>query len=149
MATIKIYGSSDDLVEVEGSVPGCNEFGTYNRPLYVELSTGDVFKVEYTGVGVWEVTHHVNAGVGGVTWSKINHGAGDDPEPYTDTVTASGAIEWVEAWESYPPTPEEMKTKMAYMLGECDESIDSEGILNNDEVRAVWAIIANAERRTK
>ncbi len=147
MVTIKIYGASDDLVEVEGQVPGCNEYGSYSHPLYIELSTGDVFKVEYTDAGVWEVRPEELTGK--LTQRFEPHGDGGDPEPYTDTVTVSGPIEWVEAWENYPPTVDDMKTKMGKLLSAGDDTIDYDDILSDDEVRAVWAIVANAKRKVK
>ncbi len=156
MATIKIYGASDDLVEVEGQVPGCNEYGAYDSPRYVELSSGDVFKVEYTDAGVWAVNIHKEGvlsrppkGTKGVSITKESHGTGSDPEPYTDTVTVSGPFQWVEVWENYPPTVGEMKEKMGKLLTGSDDSLDLDGLLNDDEANAVWAIVAKAKRRVK
>jgi len=34
---IKIYGSSDDLLEIDGVFQGENEFGCYNKPITIEV----------------------------------------------------------------------------------------------------------------
>jgi hypothetical protein len=110
MISIKIYGASDDLIEVEGDVPGCDEFNHYSGPGFVELSTGDVFKVEYTHGGVWTVDHL--KATKAVQVSKEPHGEGDDPEPYTDTAIAMGPVKWVEFWKQWPPTGADRREKV-------------------------------------
>lgn len=100
--TVKIYGGSDDLIEIEGKIKGCDE---YNGDLgYVELSSGDVFKIEYTKEVVWKVDRFGcnGSGTGKISITKEPHGEGDDPEPYTDTVTITGELEWVIFSESWP-----------------------------------------------
>lgn len=156
MATVKIYGASDDLVEVEGDVPGCNEFYSIGAPLFIEICCGaggyiDVFKVEYTRKGVWLVTHTEKGGLRatGGTVQKSPHGKGDDPEPCTDTVTITGRIEWVEAWESYPPTPGEMRKKIGLALCEEADALRGNVLLTDADVEAVWAIVAKALHRPK
>ena len=146
MQTIKIYGASDDLVEVEGNVPGCDEFN--DTPLYIELSLGDVFKVEYTKGGVWTVEHVKRGGLKAAKGKIIKepHGDGDDPEPYTETVTITAPVEWVEAWKDYPPTVEEMRWKLERFLSGND-GFDEDRFLSDDDVRAIWAIVATARRR--
>ena len=37
IAMIKIYGSSDDLLEIDGVFQGENEFGCYNKPITIEV----------------------------------------------------------------------------------------------------------------
>jgi len=52
---LRVYGASDDLVEIEGDVR--EEFtAAYGEPTYVVLSNGVVLGVEYGGVGEWTVS---------------------------------------------------------------------------------------------
>lgn len=151
MTSIVISGASDDLVEVVGEVPGCNEYSAYDNPLFVELSTGDVFRVEYTELGVWEVRQCVYGGlkaIGG-TVQTTPHASGDDPDPYTDIVAVMGNIEWVEVWESYPPTVGEKRHKIGHELADDEDGFDRDRLLSDDDVAAVWAILATAKRRAK
>lgn len=99
MNTIKIYGASDDLIEVEGDVPGCDEYGS--EAGVVELSTGDAFRIRYTDDGVWTVDL-IHGDCRSIRIEKVPHGDGDDPEPYTDTVTITGEIEWVRFCPQWP-----------------------------------------------
>lgn len=143
--TVKIYGASDDLVEVEGDVPGCNEYAAFDAPRYVEFSTGDVFKVWYDDEGCWRVVHERAAGVGGATCSIVLATGAEDI--YTDTATVTGEFEWVEVWESYPPEVAEMRVKLGRAIADGDDDIDHDRILTDDEVGRIWAIVAAAQRR--
>lgn len=53
---VRIYGCSDDLVQVEGGVPGCDEYNTDD--LYLTLH-GDgratVIRASYEDRGVWAI----------------------------------------------------------------------------------------------
>jgi len=104
MATIKIYGASDDLIEVEGKVPGCDE---YNGEVgFIELSLGYVFRIEYTKEGVWEVRTHYGKSFEDIKCTTVPHGRTDvdDPQPCTDTLTIEGPIEWVRFCKVWPMT---------------------------------------------
>jgi hypothetical protein len=150
MATIKIYGASDDLIEVEGDVPGCNEFNSFDAPLFIELGTADVFKVEYTAQGVWVITHQEKGALrqlGSVLHEP--HGDGEDPEPHTDIVTISGPIGWVEAWESYPPTVNEKRGKLGRLLADDEDGFDRDRLLSDEDIGDMWKCVARALRRKK
>lgn len=143
MNTIKIYGASDDNVEVEGDVFGCDEYSAWDAPLWVELSTGDVFKVEYTKDGVWTVDH-----IRKTTKVKVviePYGEGEDPEPYTQTAVVTGKkIEWVETWEAWPPTNRCLYKKLAdHFKVDVTDLPD----LEVNDVRKVLEIVNIAKRR--
>lgn len=61
MSTIQIYGASDDLIEIEGNCPGCDE---YNAEDAAFLVSGDYngtparakVRVIYNADGVWAIT---------------------------------------------------------------------------------------------
>jgi hypothetical protein len=143
--TVKLYGASDDNVEVEGNVPGCDEYGSYDNPKWIEFSTGDVFKVEYTDAGVWKVEHITQSGK--VVTVKRPHGEGEDPEPYTETMTVVGPIQWVEAWDSWPIELDEITSKIKNDFDCTSHNLPD--FFNDDDLRSLWNLIATAKRRKK
>lgn len=109
--TVVIYGHSDDCVEVEGSVPGCDEYGAYlaDDRHVVLLPSCDVIRIRY-GVGdrpVWSIDHEVRSGLLHVDVMRAPDG--DDPDPYTDRATVRGNIERVEVWKNWPPADSEIR----------------------------------------
>lgn len=52
MGRVKIYGASDDLIEIEGDIPGCDEYNTEHA--YFQVA-GLQLGVEYNGDGTWEI----------------------------------------------------------------------------------------------
>lgn len=104
MGKITVSGASDDLVEIEGKVCGCDEYGFYNvgKPGYVACSDGTVLRVCYgENDGCWRVTVE-QAGTG--TLTVVRKGdedaeTTDDWAPYSDVVTLEGPdledVRWV------------------------------------------------------
>lgn len=127
---IVISGYSDDVVSVEGPRPLSDEFGAFDRVTFLELSTGDVFRVEYTQGGVWCVDHHVVTGACAVSIEKVPEDA-DDPDPYTDKATVTGPIDWIEAWQSWPADPVDVREKL-------EERMDGIG---DSDVARMWAVL--------
>ncbi len=147
MAKIIIYGTSDDLVEVEGDVPGCDEYGAWHSPRYVQLSTGDVFRVEYTDDGVWRIGYSLLGASGAVKIDNVP-ADGADTDNYTDRMTVEGPIEWVEVWRDWPATTEEVRRKLGVHLNG-DDDFDTQRILTDDDVHEIWRIVSQAKRRKK
>lgn len=54
MSQIKLWGHSDDLVEVEGDIN--EELPTYGENCYLGFSNGAVVEIKYTGD--WKITPH-------------------------------------------------------------------------------------------
>ena len=133
MATIVIYGASDDLVEIEGSARGCDEYNL-DECVVELLPSSDRFRVKYGGRGddaVWVVTHEHASGSLEVRIEKAP--PGEDPDPYTDRAEVSGDIERVRVWETWPPTAEEIRDRVAKAF--------EDGVprgLGPDVVRQVW-----------
>ena len=52
---VKIYGASDDLVEIENSTYKENEIGCYNRNVRIWFSDGTIILIGYPkeDIGVW------------------------------------------------------------------------------------------------
>lgn len=55
--TVVIYGSSDDLIEVDGKVPGCDEYNGERASFVVTGGTGQQTRVDvrYDENGCWAI----------------------------------------------------------------------------------------------
>lgn len=111
--TVTIYGASDDLVEVCGDVPGCDEYGSFDSDKYVEFSTGDVVHVAYDGT--WTTTHHVVSGKLKVNIHQCDHSDDNDGD-YTDQMELTGNIKWVRAWDRWPYESDDIRDKVEQTL---------------------------------
>lgn len=55
---LKVYGASDDLIEVDGAVSeewNASDYGE-DRGDYVYISSGTVLQISYTDEGVWRIS---------------------------------------------------------------------------------------------
>ncbi len=90
MATVTVYGSSDDLIEIDGDVR--EEFGvpSYNDPTaLLAFSDGTVLRITYTADGFWRITPVV------VASEYELRQATDEDTDYSDRATLRGDITWV------------------------------------------------------
>jgi hypothetical protein len=92
--TTKIYGCSDDLIEIEG--PNLNEeFGAYSRDdekFYLSFSDGTLLLVQYGDRGIWRFTVYAK----GTEFKEvIPCPISEDDDPYTDTVLMGDDLKWV------------------------------------------------------
>lgn len=56
MSEVTIYGASDDLIDVEGDCPGCDEYNAEDATFVVQCTTGTArVRVRYTDDGVWAI----------------------------------------------------------------------------------------------
>jgi hypothetical protein len=92
--SLKIYGHSDDLVEVEGDIDeefyateGCS------TGALIALSDGNVLGLQYTDDGIWRFTQEFQ-GSGAVTIVRAPDIDPDD-QNYSDIATIEGTIDWV------------------------------------------------------
>lgn len=87
--SIRIYGASDDIVGVEGTIS--DEFYADNEdPTYLAFSDGTVLSVEYSSRGIWRINR---IAAGSATYTKVES-KGTDLD-YTDVVTLTGNLQWV------------------------------------------------------
>lgn len=89
---IRIYGASDDLIEIDGDFR--EEFSFYSDdPGVLALSDGTLLQMQYApGIeGVWKITP-LHFGSAEVVEQTIGHEGGDI---YSDTITLKGVIEWI------------------------------------------------------
>lgn len=89
MKTIKIYGASDDLIEIEGDIS--EEFDHYNdeEPFYLAFSDGTALSVLYDKDGFWRINR---LAFGSAEYSK--HEGMDEDGDYSDIITLTGDIKW-------------------------------------------------------
>jgi hypothetical protein len=87
-----IYGASDDLIEIDGSVR--EEFGcmldTAQESAYLAISDGTVLRVRYDEDGIWRFTPLV------VGSASVHYEFGTDDRTHSDRVTLTGDdLSWV------------------------------------------------------
>ena len=92
---IKIYGASDDLIELEGDVTVTEEFpftGKGEGGDLLALSNGTVLRIDYANPGVWRITPVIH-GVGRFVLTQCPE---DDGNNYSDIAEIHDAdITWV------------------------------------------------------
>jgi hypothetical protein len=98
---IRIYGASDDLLEIEGDVeeelnPSSDD-AEKDGGCVLACSDGTLIGVRYDENGCWRLTPVV---MGAAKWSKVEATAdegrrADDTPAYSDVVTLDGEIAWV------------------------------------------------------
>jgi len=95
--TTKIYGTSDDLIEIEGDVEG--EVGCYGaqergqRGVLLICSDGTLLTVNYgrDDMGVWDI----NVLQEGALYQDIEICNDEDAQPYSDVVFFRDGLKWV------------------------------------------------------
>jgi hypothetical protein len=96
----KIYGASDDLIEIEGAIN--DEANHYDIPdVGIKLECSDGTKGKLTYDGEW----HIKVDVNGSKFRTIINSVGDDAEhtnpdslgctSYSDVLILDDGIEWV------------------------------------------------------
>lgn len=79
---VKVYGASDDLVEIEGSEYKDDEIGCYNSDVVIIFEDGTKIRVGYpkSGLAVWWVKVEVR----GSAEQTLKECADEDAEIYSD-----------------------------------------------------------------
>lgn len=88
---VKVYGASDDLIEVEGPKWG-DEFAGGDKPKWLHFSDGTVLKIWYGDDGIWKVEIDT-IGKGTLCDKKVC--LKETAEGYSDVVTLTGDIKSV------------------------------------------------------
>ena len=90
---VKVYGSSDDLIEVEGDVS--EEFNHYSgddaEPRFLAFSDGTVLRIAYEKDGCWR-SSPVAKGSAVYAHEPAIDSEGDN---YSDVATLDGDVRWV------------------------------------------------------
>lgn len=93
MSAVTVYGSSDDLIEIDGDI--YEEFNAESNdvPTLLAFSDGTVLRVHYGETGVWRITPVAT----GSATLQITQEPEDDDDNYTDRATLTGEISWIVA----------------------------------------------------
>lgn len=90
MSQVVIFGASDDLVEIEGSLR--EEFNVNSdESVVLVFGDGTVLTVRYDMMGVWRIQQTA----AGTADFFMDEDPGDDEERYSDRVTLTGDLRWV------------------------------------------------------
>jgi hypothetical protein len=84
--TVTIYGTSDDLIEVEGDI----QAECIGDQALLAFSDGTVLSVVYNSDGVWSISR-LSGGTAQMTHTPAD---GADSDNYSDRVTLTGDIRW-------------------------------------------------------
>lgn len=87
--TLRVYGASDDLVEIEGSIRA--EFDYTGDNGLLAFSDGTVLRIQYTNPGVWRITPVVR----GTASVSIDLCSEELSNGYTDVAIIKGHVDWV------------------------------------------------------
>jgi hypothetical protein len=94
----KIYGASDDLIEIEGQIN--DEIGCFDHklPIKIECSDGTIATIFYNGE--WKIEVKTEGSlfvwVHPTTGEEHNHiGLAKGCTPYSDVLILSEGIEWI------------------------------------------------------
>ncbi len=102
--TTKVYGASDDLIEVDGDVRGevsCFGTGDEERGVLLMFSDSTVLEVRYgkNGDAIWEVRLLKQ----GALFDRIDQCADEDADPHSDVAHFRDGVKWCyaarERWE--------------------------------------------------
>lgn len=97
--TVTVYGSSDDLIEIEGDIR--EEFyAPTEGPAMLGFSDGTLLSIEYNSDGVWKITRRDR---GHSTKLSIDYAEGPDTDNYSDRATIDADIKWVVMGTNWGP----------------------------------------------
>lgn len=127
--SVRVFGHSDDLVEVEGGSLS-EEFYAYDGGRHLIFSEGTIIHAAYDPPGYegkWKLDV-VQRGE-----AQVNHTPApeDDEDNYSDVVTLQGPLQWVECWTDREPSECELIERL--------QSFDFRDLSPADMLR-VWRI---------
>jgi hypothetical protein len=128
----KVYGHSDDCIEVEGHLE--DEFSSFDKASHLYFSDGTILRCEYgaNDKAQWEIkpVKIGTVGPGNVVRSK----ATDEDANFTDTVEIHGNLLWVECWENADgPDFDELVERIRGLID--NRSLDE---LERDQLLAIY-----------
>lgn len=77
---VKVYGVSDDLVEIEGSSYWEDEIGCYDKDVRIWFCDGTVIRIRYTDGGIWRIEVEAH----GTEKHRLDVCSGEDEDDYSD-----------------------------------------------------------------
>jgi hypothetical protein len=96
MAKVEIYGSSDDLIEIDGDIS--EEFYALSEDDggLLAFSDGTLLRIAYDNDGMWRISPVL---VGSAIYEMVQ--ATDPDDDYSDHAWLTGDIEWVVLGSKY------------------------------------------------
>lgn len=88
---IEVYGSSDDLVEVEGDIREEFQYGSGDEGDILGFSDGTILRIQYTDEGIWRIT---KLRIGAAA-CDIVPAIDSESDNYSDRAKLTGDIVWV------------------------------------------------------
>lgn len=135
---MKVYGTSDDLVELEGSKYQENEIGCYGSDVIIAFDDGAVIRVSYGKPegAIWEITLLKRGTAGNAVFICYD----EDDEIYSDIFETDAEVcsHWVidrgtePPKEAFVPTKDEYRQGVEYVIYELMKELDVPG---SDEIR--------------
>lgn len=102
MSVTKVYGASDDLIEVEGGFN--DEFSWFSdKPVYLNFSDGTQLSALYDKDGIWRLDR-TREGT-----NEFRHEPGSVDDDRNDVVFLTGEVKWVEKWAHASPTKDDIE----------------------------------------
>lgn len=135
---MKVYGTSDDLVELEGSKYQENEIGCYGSDVIVTFDDGTVIRVSYGKPegAIWEITLLKRGTAGNAVFICYD----EDDEIYSDIFETDAEVcsHWVidrgtePPKEAFVPAKDEYRQGVEYVIYELMKELDVPG---SNEIR--------------
>lgn len=93
MSEVKVYGASDDLIEIDGDISEEFSWCKDEEPAYLGFSDGTVLRIIYDDTGLWKIMI-INKGT--ATVEKSFEATDSDSDNYSDIVVLKDEkIDWV------------------------------------------------------
>lgn len=135
---MKVYGTSDDLVELEGSKYQENEIGCYGSDVIIAFDDGAVIRVSYGKPegAIWEITLLKRGAAGNAVFICYD----EDDEIYSDIFETDAEVcsHWVidrgaePPKEAFVPAKDEYRQGVEYVIYELMKELDVPG---SNEIR--------------
>lgn len=135
---MKVYGTSDDLVELEGSKYQENEIGCYGSDVIIAFDDGAVIRVSYGKPegAIWEITLLKRGATGNAVFICYD----EDDEIYSDIFETDAEVcsHWVidrgtePPKEAFVPAKDEYRQGVEYVIYELMKELDVPG---SNEIR--------------
>ena len=77
---VKVYGVSDDLVEIEGSSYWEDEIGCYKKDVRIWFCDGTVIRIRYAYGGIWRIDVETQ----GTEKHRLDVCSDEDEDDYSD-----------------------------------------------------------------
>lgn len=77
---VKVYGVSDDLVEIEGSSYWEDEIDCYDKDVRIWFCDGTVIRIRYADGGIWRIDVETQ----GTEKHRLDVCSGEDEDDYSD-----------------------------------------------------------------